>query len=151
MSIHTHIRPVLAALTAAAALAGTAAAWSAPLPPLQTQGAVTYVSGGVGQDAAAAFQAAAKEWPAMFEFAARSGPHDDYLANVEVQVRDAQGHTVLDAVSDGPFLLARLGTGTYQVKATFGGKTLDRVLHVKAGQHAREVFVWPAAELKKAG
>lgn len=151
MTIRTNIRPVLAALAAAAALAGTSAAWSAPLPPVQTQGAVTFVSGGVGKDSAAAFQAAAKEWPAMLEFAVKSKPHVDYLANVKVRVSDAKGHTVLDAVSDGPFLLARMAAGTYHVKATFGGKTLNRALHVKAGQHAREVFVWPAAELKKVG
>jgi hypothetical protein len=145
------LRPLLVALATVAALAGTSATWATALPPVQTQGTVSYVTGGVGKDSAAAFQAASKDWPAMLEFVVKSKPRDDYLANVKVQVRDAKGHTLLEATSEGPFVLARLAPGTYDVKATFGGKTLDRKLHVQTGQHVREVFVWPAADIGKQG
>ncbi len=151
MSIRKNVRPVLVALAAAAALAGGSAAWATPLPPTQTQGAVSYVSGGVDKDSAAAFEAAAKQWPAMLEFAVKDRPVNSYLANVKVHVLDSHGRTVLQTVSDGPFLLARLAPGRYDVKATFGGKTIDGTLHVKAGEHAREVFMWPSSYLKKEG
>ena len=42
MSIRTNLRPVMAALAAAAALVGGTAAWATPLPPMQTQGSVSY-------------------------------------------------------------------------------------------------------------
>lgn len=151
MSIRMNFRPALAALAAAAALVGGGTAWAAPLPPVRTEGAVSYVSGGVSKDSTAAFEAAAKQWPAMLEFAVRDHPVDSYLANVKVRVLDGQGRAVLRTVSDGPFLLARLAPGRYDVMATFGGKTLDGTLHVKAGEHARQVFVWPAAFLKMEG
>lgn len=151
MFTRKNLRPAFAALAAAAALAGGTAALATPLPPTQTQGTVSYVSGGVDKDSAAAFEAAAKHWPALLEFAVKDRPVNSYLANVKVQVLDAHGRTVLQAVSDGPFLLARLQPGRYDVKATFGGKTLDGTLHVKAGAHAREVFMWPSSCLKLEG
>lgn len=151
MSIRTNLRPVMAALAAAAALVGGTAAWATPLPPMQIQGSVSYVSGGVDKDSAAAFEAAARQWPAMLEFAVKDRPVNSYLANVKVQVLDGHGRTVLQTVSDGPFLLARLAPGRYDVKATFGGKTIEGALHVKAGEHARQVFMWPSSYLKKEG
>jgi hypothetical protein len=53
---------LLAAFPAFAAIPKT-------LPPAQTQGAVTYVSGGIGQKEAQAFEAAARQYPLDLEFA----------------------------------------------------------------------------------
>lgn len=87
----------------------------------------------------------------MLEFAVKDRPVNAYLANVKVHVQDGHRRTVLQTVSNGPFLLLRLAPGRYAVKATFGGKTLDGTLQVKAGGHAREVFMWPAAYLGMEG
>jgi hypothetical protein len=51
---------------------------------------------------------------------------------------------VLDVTSDGPFLLAKLPSGEYTVKANYAGRTLEKVVHVaQPPASARAVFVWP--------
>src|SRR2546430_7024398 len=76
------------------------------LPPEQTQGAVTYVSGGIGQDEAQAFEAAAAQYPLALAFAIKNTPRAAYTADVLVVVTAAQSTRLLDTNSDGPFLLA---------------------------------------------
>lgn len=130
----------LVALAAAAA----GGAWAAPLPPMHHQGSVQYLSGGIGKDEARAVQAAAPAWPAVLEFVAHDpqAKADEFLANVSVQVRDAHQHTVLATVSEGPFVLAKLAPGRYEVQATVEGRTLTRAITVPAQGSSREVFVW---------
>lgn len=155
MSMIRSLRPLLIALAAAGACAaaGAAEAQPAPLPAIQTQGPVAYLSGGVGRDEAHAIEQAASRWPVMLEFAAREGNAQQgaWLANVSVQILDAQHHAVLETVSDGPFVLARLQPGHYEVKATFDGQTFARPLQVARQGTAREVFVWPHAAERAAG
>lgn len=125
-----------------AVLAGGSAAWAAVLPPVRAQGAVKYLSGGIGIDESRAISREAGRWPMTLEFAARDKARHEYVADVKVRVRDARGHTVLDTMSDGPFLLARLGPGRYRVNATYEGRTLTHRIDVKAGMPVRQVFVW---------
>ena len=61
---------------------------------------------------------------------------------MSVQVRDAHQHTVLATVSEGPFVLAKLAPGRYEVQATVEGRTLTRAITVPAQGSSREVFVW---------
>lgn len=131
----------------ALALLGTGSAWAGPLPPTQHQGAVAYLSGGIGHDEAQAFQKAAEQWPVMLEFAVkeRGAKRDAFLANVSVQITGARHAVLLDTVSDGPFVLARLQPGHYQVTARFDGKTMTRTLDVGPKGTARALFVWPQA------
>lgn len=135
------------------AMAGVGSAWAGTLPPAHTQGAVTYVSGGIGDGQARSFEAAAATWPVMLEFAAQDPAthRNDFLANVQVQIVDARGQVVLDTRSDGPFVLARLQPGRYDVHARFDGQTLSRALQVAAQGTAREVFVWPPAAARATG
>jgi hypothetical protein len=126
-------------------LFGSAVAQAAAvLPPVHKSGAVEYLSGGIGQDEAKAVERASSHWPLALEFAVKDKKHADFAANVKVAVRDAKGHTELQAMADGPFLLAKLPAGSYSVSATLAGKTLHENVLVKQGQHAKAVFVWPA-------
>lgn len=143
-------RPVVTAIGVAALLCGTLAS-AAGLPAVQSQNGVAYLTGGVGAGSAHAIQAEARHWPLTMEFAVKDKPVDSYLANVQVQVVDARQRVVLDTVSDGPFLLARLAPGRYEIKATFDGKTLDHPLQLRAGQTAHQTFVWPHADIGAAG
>jgi hypothetical protein len=95
---------LLTALPALAATVGT-------LPAEQTQGTVTYVSGGIGQDEAQAFAAAARQYPLTLEFVIKHTPRAEYTANVHITIIDAQGQRLLDTRSDSPFLLAKLPAG----------------------------------------
>lgn len=136
---------------AAAVLLAAAATQAAPLPPLHHQGPVAWTSGGIGADESRAMDHAAAGWPLALEFAVHDGHRADFLADVHVRVRDAQGRTVLHATAGGPFLLARLAPGRYTVDARFAGRDLQRTVLIEPGAHVRQVFEWPQADLHRAG
>ncbi len=112
------------------------------LPAEITQGSVRYVSGGVGENSAAAFKQAAAKYPLELLFAQKASPNDVYLADVKVIVRDRAGKVVLDAVSEGPYLLATMPSGQYQVEATYEGVTKTQAVDIVSGKHRRVVMVW---------
>src|ERR1700754_3809296 len=128
-----------AAAIAAAALmsAGGLAQAATALPPVQTSGPVEYLSGGIGQGEAQAIEQASRHWPLTLEFAEHRPPRDEYVADVDTVVRDQAGRTVLDIVSDGPFVLAKLPPGSYSIAATMDGKTLHETVVVKQGEPAK--------------
>lgn len=111
------------------------------LPDEVRQGSVRYVTGGIGADAAAAFKQAAAKYPLEMLFAQKAVPNDVYLTGVKVTVRQS-GKTVLDTESGGPFLLANLPSGKYQIEAVSDGVTKRQAVDVQAGKHQRVVFVW---------
>ncbi len=123
-----------------------------PAPPLAehlqpvVQGDVTYVCGGVGSDEASYMKREAKNYDLMLTFAAKSGA---YLADVNVEIKDPKGNSVLQASCDSPMMLIDLPRrGNYKVHADAAGYTLDRTVRVAAakrkGQHlASAVLVWP--------
>ena len=118
------------------------AALASALPPEQTQGRVTYVSGGIGQEESQAFEAAAAQYPLALEFAIKHAPRAEYTANVHVVVTDTQGTPVLDTHSDGPFLLAKLPTGRYTVTAERHQQTLTRTVQVADHKPTHVMFLW---------
>jgi hypothetical protein len=130
-------------VTLAAALALGASTALAALPPMKHQGEVQYLTGGVGQDESDSIKQAESKFPLALQFVQQATPHDEYLADVEVRVTDHRGHSVLDARTEGPFLLAKLPSGEYTVTATYAGRTLEKKVHVTDRASAREVFVWP--------
>ena len=71
-----------------------------------------------------------------------------FLAGAQVVVRDAGGRTVFETTLDGPWLLARLPLGSYQLIATLGGKSQTRTFTVPASGR-REIFLyWAAPEVE---
>ena len=116
---------------------------AAPLPREHRQGEVVWMSGGIGLDESQAMQRAAPQWPLTVEFARRDGARSDYLADVEVLVRDSRGHEVLGTRAQGPFLMAKLNPGRYTVEAARGDHVIERQVVVRAGQPARVLMLWP--------
>jgi len=112
------------------------------LPAEITKGSVRYVSGGVGEKSAAAFKQAAAKYPLELLFAQKASPNDVYLAGVKVIVRDRAGKVVLDAVSEGPYLLATMPPGQYRVEATHEGVAKNQTVDIASGKHRRVVMVW---------
>jgi hypothetical protein len=112
------------------------------LPAEVTQGSLRYVSGGVGEQSAAAFKQAAATYPLELLFAQKSAPNDVYLASVKVTVRDRAGKVVLEAVSEGPYLLATMPPGKYQIDADHDGVSKRQAVEIVSGKHRRVVFVW---------
>jgi len=128
------IRPAFAVLTQEGPMA--------QLPAEKIAGQVHYVTGGVGQEEAEAFRQAQRDYSLALEFGNQTKPRAQFTADVNVLIRDARGNTVLDAVSDGPFLLARLPAGRYTIRATQNGRTLDRVATVAGGKSTHVAFLW---------
>ena len=137
----------LAAATLAAALllGGAAHAQTeSALPPVQKSGTVEYLSGGIGLDESTAIKSASRHWPLSLVFSVQAAGKAEFASDVKLEIRDAKGAVVLDTTASGPFLLAKLAPGSYSLRATLAGKTLERKVQIKAGSSARVELVWPA-------
>ncbi len=135
--------PKLMTAAGAAILLGTALMTSAGANSdnavVKSAGSVSYVSGGVGDDSIDHLNSLAGKFNLKLVFALNSG---SYLSDVGVVIADATGKTLLDTLSDGPWLLARLPAGNYQVVATFGGNAVKRQVAVGAANLRTVDFRW---------
>ncbi len=136
----TFARLIFASLLLIGALAYTQA--HAELPPLQHQGATDYVSGGIGIDESTAFKAAMSQFPLALTFASNRDGKAEYVADVQVVIRDSQNNNVLNVTSEGPYFLARLPAGKYEVLATYKGQTQSRKADIGTNGSARLTFEW---------
>lgn len=119
---------VIAALAFAVA---AAAAHGAPAPAEccnvvqhQSEAGIPYASGGVGEDERNALAAATAGYSLKLVFAEKGSGH--YLSDVRVAIKGSKGKDILEAVSDGPWFLAKLPPGSYQVTAAFGEQRQTR-------------------------
>ena len=93
---------------------------------------VDFVTGGVGLAARQEMLAQAGQYNLHLEFAV--APEGEYLSDVEVSIADPRGSTVLSTRTDGPWLLARLPTGSYTVNARYGGTVRQQQVTVGGGR-----------------
>ncbi len=106
----------------------------------QSQGDVTFISGGVGSDEQDAIKAVRGEYNLNLLFSAQGT--GEYLSDVKVSISDSAGNTILDTVADGPMLLAKLKPGSYTVNTEFDGKVSHKKVKVgKKGKSALS-FIW---------
>ena len=110
-------------------------------PQVQQQGAVTFVSGGVGEDEVQEIKKLSPAYPLELLFVTKGNPQE-YLADVKVQIKDKDGRIVLDAVSQGPFLLAKIPPGKYTISADHDGTVKRQIVQVAGAKTRRVVFVW---------
>lgn len=114
------------------------------LPEVQKSGAVEYLTGGVGLDESTAIKSASGQWPLSLVFSVQADGRAQFASDVKLEIHDAKGVLALDVTATGPYLLARLAPGSYNLRATLAGKTLERKVQVKKGASARVELVWPA-------
>jgi hypothetical protein len=112
------------------------------LPPAHANGAVTYLTGGIGSDQSSAIKSVMNRYPLVLEFVGRTSTGNDYLADVQITISDSHGKDLLSTKSDGPFMLVSLPHGRYNVTATYNGKSEHREVNVSDITHAREIFTW---------
>lgn len=118
------------------------------LPQAQSQGAVQFISGGVGKDESDAMKSASADYPLMLEFAsvgaaaADGNDKGEFVADVNVDIRDGSGTEVLHTRVDGPLLLVRVPPGHYSVNAEWRGVRKQMVADVVSGAHKRVVMAW---------
>jgi hypothetical protein len=102
---------------------------------------VNYTSGGIGIDSQERLNARAREFNLKLIFTLNEG---NYIADVNVILTDAKGRKVVEHTADGPFFMARLPAGQYNVAATYEGKTVTRKISVGGGGLRTEYFRWPS-------
>jgi len=135
-------------ITGAVALGLVLPAWAGSamdytLPQAKTENGITYLSGGVGKPEAAAMWREAREYPLSMIFSAAKD--NEFLADVQVTIKNKAGKEMLSAVSDGPIMLVKLPAGKYNVAVESHGKTLHRTVQVPAKGDRQVSFHWTQA------
>jgi hypothetical protein len=133
------MRAVLIVVGTFVPLSLTASAMASP--EVQQQGVVSFVSGGVGEEELQEIRKLAPAYPLELLFVTKGEPQE-YLADVKVQIEDKDGKIVLDAMSQGPFLLAKMLPGKYTISAGHDGAVKRQIVQLAAAKTRRIVFVW---------
>jgi hypothetical protein len=103
---------------------------------------VPAVSGGVSVNARDAMRGSEQNANIKMVFSLDTG---NYLSDVQVKVTDKSGRALIDDVSNGPWLFAKLPPGSYTAAATYNGKTVTQKFSVgKTGMRTTQ-FRWPAS------
>ncbi|WP_157200523.1 carboxypeptidase regulatory-like domain-containing protein [Methylomonas lenta] len=112
-----------------------------PLIKLQTQGEISFVSGGVGGDERDAMHAIRSDYNLNLLFSeAGSG---EYLSDIKVCIKDAGGNNLLETIADGPMFYTKLKPGRYTVSVDLDGNTIDKTVNVGNQQSVSHSFTWP--------
>ncbi len=104
-------------------------------PTPQQQNGIGYVNGGIGQDEQDAMRAMRGDYNLLLTFATRQS--GAYRSDVQLDIMDAKGATLLSVPNTGPMFYARLPPGTYRISAAAEGKAFKRT--VKVGGAPREM------------
>ena len=99
-----------------------------------------FVSGGVGLTSQEELKSRERDFNLKLVFTLTEG---NYVADVDVEIRDAAGKTVLAHDAPGPLLMAKLPRGTYTVNATYEGRTQSRKINIGGGLVTAQ-FRWPS-------
>lgn len=108
---------------------------------VQTDNEVTFITGGIGLCEAQEMRKLAKEYQLELVFVQKTATAENFLSKIPVEIVDKKGSYVVDTVSKGPFLLAKMPNGRYSVTATFNGESKTQQVSITS-KHQRVVFVW---------
>ena len=126
-------RTLAAAAVVLAACLTSTATLAAPTP--KQQNGINFVNGGVGLEEQAAMQALRADYNLQLTFATKQS--GAYRSDVQLDIMDAKGGSLVSAANTGPMFFARLPPGTYRISASAEGKTFKR--SVKLGSGAKEM------------
>jgi hypothetical protein len=121
--------------------AGPTGALALPGLRQQTYSEIAFITGGVGEREREALNNIENAYTLFVSMALETGA---YVADVRITLRDERGQTVLDTTTRGPFLLADLPAGRYEVEATASGERTERsTVDVVSGRLARTFLTFP--------
>ena len=143
MKLNTFAISIIATIALLTATSPALSADNYQLPAEVMQGEIRYITGGIGLDEAAAFKQAAGRYGMELQFVQKASPMDEFLSDVQVIVRTRSGTVVLDTTSQGPYLLANMPAGRYNIEVNHKGMIKRHAVDMRAGKHERAVFVWP--------
>jgi hypothetical protein len=105
-----------------------------------------YISGGIGEEERAQFEASKDYFNLRLVFAARGS--GEYLSAVRVRIADDQGIELLEDDSEGPLFYVRLAPGSYVVTARYGDEAQTRRVRLRETGAETLVLYWaePAAD-----
>ena len=106
----------------------------------QTQGEVTFVTGGVGIDERNELNAIRENYNLSLLFSVQGT--GDYLSDVKIRITDLKGNVFLETVSDGPKLFAKLPPSRYIVTVDLNGETYHKTVSVQGKQNTSLSFAW---------
>jgi len=98
--------------------------------PAHAADAIPMLSGGVGADSAAQIKSREKEFNLKLIITLVEG---DYVSGARVRIA-AGGKELATHVADGPFFLARLPAGGYNLTLEYAGQTQIRKVEIRAGR-----------------
>ena len=113
-------------------------------------GDVSYLTGGIGILEAESMREAAKDYTLEIVFVQKLKQLEEFISDVKVQIQDTKKNTVLDVITEGPFLLVNLPNGKYVITAEFNSDTKQQKVNVGAKKHQKVVFWWPILEQREA-
>ncbi|MEI6002863.1 carboxypeptidase regulatory-like domain-containing protein [Paraburkholderia bengalensis] len=117
-------------------------------PPVARSHGITYVTGGVGVDEAAAMRAMAARYSMRVRFSASDG---EFVSDVAVRLLSSDGRLIFTAISDGPYLFAQLPPGRYRLLATLNGFERSRRVDVPRRGGITVSVTWPPARSSTGG
>jgi hypothetical protein len=98
-----------------------------------------FISGGVGKAERDRLEAMRDQYNFYLQMATSGGA---FVSGVNVQIKDAKGNVVLETVTDGPLLMAKLPQGKYIVQASKFGETKTQNVQVGAGKGKTVNVFW---------
>lgn len=120
-----------------------------PSPDETTIGEVSYVSGGICVGGVHQMKSIAKNYPLEIVLVEQIDNKEVYLADVNINIFDAKEKHILNVSTEGPFLLAKLPNGSYQITAVFNAVMKTKQVMINNNKHTRIVFLWSAADNQK--
>ena len=123
-------------------VASLSALWLATGAPVLAAEALPHSSGGIGDDDPLAQLVG--DYNVQFVFATRGS--GEYLADVDVQIADAQDKVLLATRSPGPLFYVTLPVGRYRVRAEYAGQAQTRAVVIGHLRRQNLFFYWPGAE-----
>ena len=114
--------------------------------PVRTSGGMAYVNGGFGDDEAATIRQTGPNYSLRMQFSREH--NSEFVAGVDLAVQDQAGRTVFALPSAGPLTDVMLPPGSYQVSASYHGRTETQQISVGGASRAGKdiSFRWKDAE-----
>lgn len=116
--------------------------------PVNKDRGIAYVTGGVGEDEAAAMRSVASRYSMRARFTMSTG---EFVSDVSVRVSKADGKLIFAAISDGPYLYAQVPPGRYVLSATLNGIERSRSFDIPKRGGINVSLMWPPAQQGKGG
>ena len=80
--------------------------------------------------------------PVSFRFLTREEGHEILLSDVHVRIEHPVGGTLYEGVSSGPFLVAYVPVGRYQIAASYEGRMRHMTLTVTQSEPRSVALYW---------